>query len=65
MFPFAVTKMMRGSVAATTVVRVGCVNVKIVASAAEAFELSSSNEKLHEPLLMPVKLIIEAVMCAV
>jgi hypothetical protein len=27
--------------------------------------LSSSNEKLHEPLLMPVKLIIEAVMCAV
>ena len=41
MLPFVVTDTMRGSEAATTVVRVGCVNVKIVASAAEAFELSS------------------------
>ena len=56
--PSAVTDMMRGSIAAKTVVRIGCVIVKIVASAAEALELSSYNEKLHEPLLMPVKFII-------
>ena len=51
---------MRGSIAATTVVKVGYVVVKIVESAAEASDLRSSNEKLHEPLLIPVKLIVAA-----
>ena len=61
MLPSAVTEMMRGSIALTIVVRVGCVVVKTVASDAEASEFRSSNEKLHDPLLMPFKLIIEAV----
>jgi hypothetical protein len=33
MLPFVVNDKMRGSIAATTVVRVGCIIVKIVASA--------------------------------
>ena len=51
---------MRGSIAAATVVKVGCVVVKIEASAVEASEFSSSKEKLHYPLLIPVKFMVAA-----
>ena len=59
--PFEAILIILGSTAPVPAVNAGCVIVKIEASAAEAFEFSSSNEKLQEPLLMPVKLIFEAV----
>ena len=53
---------MRGSIAPEMLVKVGCVTVKIVVSAAVSpDEFKSESEYVHDPLLIPLKLITDAV----